>query len=91
MEFDIALGERLDRDYPHGTRIRLIEMKDDPYPVPSGMTGTVSGTSAFGFLYVSWDNGSTLNLVYGLDRFEVIHDGESTIYTGGKPHVSTQK
>lgn len=90
MEFDIELGERLDREYPHGTRVRLIEMKDDPYPVPSGMTGTVSGVSAFGFIYVSWDNGSTLNLAYGIDRFEVVHEGESTIYTGGNQHVRTQ-
>lgn len=63
---------RLSDQYPHGTRISLIEMKDDPYPVPPGTTGTVSGHSENGFIYVSWDNGSTLNLAYGLDDFEII-------------------
>lgn len=79
MEFDITLVKKLEKEYPQGTRIRLIEMKDDPHPVPSGMTGTVIGVSPIAFLYVSWDNGRTLSLAYRLDCFEVIHDGESTI------------
>ena len=33
--------EYAQRHYPPGTRIRLIEMPNDPNPVPVGTTGTV--------------------------------------------------
>ena len=33
--------EYAERNYPPGTRIRLLEMSDDPNPVPAGTCGTV--------------------------------------------------
>lgn len=41
---------KLKKDYPAGTRIRLIHM-DDPYaPVPEGMTGTVVAVDDAGMI-----------------------------------------
>ena len=57
-----------------GDRIRLIAMPDDPDPIPAGATGTVLAvtTGRFAQIDVDWDNGRTLSLVPGVDRFEVI-------------------
>ena len=57
-----------------GDRIRLLAMPDDPDPIPSGSTGTVISvtTGTFAQIEVDWDNGRTLALIPGVDRFEVI-------------------
>jgi len=58
-----------------GDRIRMIEMPDDPDPIPAGATGTVFAvtTGRFAQIDVDWDNGRTLSLVPGVDRFEIIN------------------
>jgi hypothetical protein len=58
-----------------GDRIRLIEMPDDPDPIPAGATGTVIAvtTGPYAQIDVRWDNSSrSLSLVPGVDRFEII-------------------
>jgi hypothetical protein len=60
---------------PDGTRLRLIEMVDDPDPLPSGSLGTVRGAQAFpgwAQIWVHWDNGRTLSLAVPPDRFEIV-------------------
>lgn len=57
--------------YPIGTRIKLDYM-DDPYAVPSSTLGTIDYIDDEGQIGVSWDNGSSLSLLYGVDKFEVI-------------------
>jgi hypothetical protein len=59
-----------------GDRIRLISMPDDPDPIPAGATGTVVAVTEgrFAQIDVDWDNGRTLSLVPGVDRFETIND-----------------
>lgn len=57
--------------YPIGTRIKLNYM-DDPYAVPSGTLGTIDYIDDEGQIGVSWDNGSSLSLLYGVDKFEII-------------------
>lgn len=59
--------ERIRKQYPAGTRIELIRMEDEQAP-PIGTTGTVVGVDDIGSIMVQWDNGSSLNVVYGEDR-----------------------
>ena len=66
------LADKLASLYPKGTRVRCLQMIDDPHPVPPGVEGTVQYTNGFGQIAVRWDNGSGLFLLYGIDNFEVI-------------------
>ena len=52
--------------YPKGTRVELVKM-DDPQAPPIGTEGTVIGVDDIGSVMVSWDNGSSLHVVYGED------------------------
>jgi hypothetical protein len=58
--------EQLRSAYPDGTRIVLLQMDDAQAP-PNGTKGTVVGVDDTGSLLVHWDNGSTLNVLYGID------------------------
>lgn len=63
--------EQLRSAYPDGTRIALVQMDDAQAP-PIGTKGTVVGVDDTGSLLVHWDNGSTLNVLYGIDRCLII-------------------
>ena len=52
--------------YPAGTRVELIQMDDAQAP-PTGTCGTVIGVDDTGSLLVNWDNGSGLNVIWGVD------------------------
>ena len=58
--------------YPIGTRVRLIHMDDHQAPI-SGTLGTINNIDDLGDLMVSWDDGSSLKLIVGIDAFEVIN------------------
>lgn len=57
---------RLKKEYPAGARVKLLKM-NDPYAPPIGTEGSVLGVDDIGSIMVSWDNGSSLNVVYGED------------------------
>ena len=59
--------ERVRRQYPVGTRVELVEMDDFQAP-PIGTLGTVEGVDDTASFLVAWDNGSHLNVIYGVDR-----------------------
>lgn len=61
--------DRLRETYPKGSRVKLLAMDDLQAP-PIGTEGTVTGVDDAGSLLVSWDNGSSLNVVYGIDKVE---------------------
>ncbi len=59
--------DRIKKDYPEGTRVELVSM-DDPYSkIPEGTRGTVRCVDDTGTIFVNWDNGSGLGIVYGED------------------------
>lgn len=59
------------KKYKAGIRVCLTKM-DDAYAPPIGTCGTVSYVDDIGSIFVNWDNGSTLALVYGVDKCEVV-------------------
>ncbi|MEG0944659.1 MAG: DUF4314 domain-containing protein [Angelakisella sp.] len=59
--------ECLRRQYPTGSRVELVQMDDAQAP-PVGTQGTVTGVDDTGSLLVNWDNGSSLNVIFGVDR-----------------------
>lgn len=66
-----AGAQRVKERYPQGTRVELIEM-NDAYAPPVGTRGTVFGVDAIGSIMVMWDNGSTLNVLHGIDRVKKV-------------------
>ena len=59
--------EKLKKEYPKGTRVQLVAMDDFQAP-PIGTKGTVIDVDDTGSIMVSWDNGSSLNVVYDVDK-----------------------
>ena len=57
----------LRKAYPAGTRVELVRMEDLHAP-PAGTQGTVIAVDDIGTIHVSWDNGSGLGVVYGVDQ-----------------------
>ncbi len=57
-----------------GDRIKLINMPDDPDPIPAGSEGIVIDVTdgPLAQITVKWDNGRTLALIPGVDRFEIV-------------------
>ena len=55
------------KSYPVGTRVELVKMDDVQAP-PVGTRGTVRGVDDLASILVNWDNGSSLNVVYGEDE-----------------------
>ena len=73
------LVESLHKRYPVGCRVELLRMDDVQAP-PIGTKGTVRYVDDLGSLGVAWDNGSSLQVVYGEDlckKLEETHDGQS--------------
>jgi hypothetical protein len=63
---------RLKERYPRGTRVELISM-DDPYTsLLHGDQGTVTDIDDTGTIFVSWDRGSSLGLVFGIDHYRKV-------------------
>ena len=64
--------ERLKKLYPVGTKVKLIEMADVQAP-PEGTIGEVDYIDDIGTIHVKWSNGSSLGLIIGEDKFEIIN------------------
>ena len=64
-------------DLQPGTRIKLVAMPADPWPIEIGAEGTVKRVGAkvgdgVRQVFVKWDNGRTLILLDGVDRYEIL-------------------
>ena len=58
--------EKTREEYPVGTRVELVKMDDFQAP-PVGTKGTVRGVDDTASLLIDWDNGSSLNVIFGED------------------------
>lgn len=58
--------DRVRQQYPVGCRVELVKMEDIQAP-PIGTKGTVWLVDDTGSICVHWDNGSSLNVVFGED------------------------
>lgn len=65
--------EQVRKQYPAGTRVKLVQMDDVQAP-PVGTMGTVTAVDDTGSLLMHWDNGSRLNVVYGEDVVRKVSD-----------------
>ena len=62
--------ERVRRMYPKGTRVELVSMNDPYTKLRPGDKGTVSCVDDTATVFVRWDSGSDLGVVYGEDRIK---------------------
>lgn len=64
--------EQLKKQHPAGTRVELVSMRDPYSKLKPGDRGTVSMVDDIGTVFVRWDSGSGLGIVYGEDRIRKI-------------------
>lgn len=79
----------LRNEYPVGCRVKLISM-DDPQAPPKGARETVRGVDDIGSLLVSWDTGSSLNLIVNEDKFRKL-DSVITVCYGERQTWDSRK
>ena len=59
--------------YPSGCRVELVSMGYDPYSkLKPGDLGTVTHVDSTGTVFVNWDRGSGLGMVYGEDHIRLV-------------------
>lgn len=64
--------EFLRQQFPQGSRIRLRELRESPTHAADLPLGTLERIDDEGVFHMSWVDGSSLGLVLGEDRFQVI-------------------
>ena len=64
--------EQLRKQYPVGTKIRLISMRNEKYPILPGTIGEVTHIDDMGSIHMKWQNGSSLALIPKVDSFKVL-------------------
>jgi hypothetical protein len=63
--------EQLRKQYPDGTIVKLLSMGDVHAP-KKGTAGKVFHIDDTGTIHVKWENGSTLGILFGVDRIEKV-------------------
>lgn len=71
---EIDYREFYKREYPVGTRIVVLEMREEPHPVPKGMKGTVTLVDDIATIHCCFDDGRCLGVIPGVDTFQIIKE-----------------
>lgn len=71
MQMTQARIEATKKNYPAGTKLCLDAMDGEPQ-MRSGLKGEVFAVDDMGQIHVSWENGSTLAVIPGVDHFHKI-------------------
>jgi hypothetical protein len=67
---DKATVEWIRKQYPKGMRVELVSMSDPYAKLKAGDKGTVDFVDDTGTVFVKWDSGSGLGVVYGEDSIK---------------------
>ena len=68
--------KRVREMYPKGARVELVSMSDPYTTLKSGDLGKVDFVDDTGSVFVDWDCGSTLGVVYSVDQIKLISKAE---------------
>ncbi len=71
MMINQGITDKIKALFPADTLVRLVRMDDSQAP-PIGTLGRVKFVDDIGTVHISWDNGSSLGVVYGVDEIEKI-------------------
>lgn len=67
--------EKLKKQYPNGTRVRLLKM-DAFDPVPAGTIGVVDFVDDGGMIHMDWLNNQNMAIDPREDQFEILDMGK---------------
>ena len=59
-----------EKKYPAGTKLQLISMRDEKYPILPGTIGEVTHIDDLGSIHMKWQNGSSLAIIPEVDSFK---------------------
>lgn len=65
--------KKIKNDFPVGCHVKLIKMNDEQAPNP-GTKGIVSYIDDIGTIFVNWENGSSLGVVFKEDIIERLEE-----------------
>lgn len=60
--------EKIRGEFPAGCCVELLKMEDPYREMPAGMKGIVTCVDDTGTVFANWENGSTLGVIYGVDK-----------------------
>ena len=66
--------EAIRKQYPVGTKVRMIHMTDPYDPIRKGTVGTVAYVDDAGSVHMKWENGRTLAFIPGEDSVEIVKE-----------------
>ena len=64
--------EQLRKKYPVGTKLQLISMRNEKYPILPGTVGEVTHIDDIGNIHVRWQNDSSLAIIPEVDSLRVV-------------------
>ena len=67
---------QLRKQYTIGTKIQLISMRDEKYPILPGTIGEVTHIDDMGSIHMKWQNGSSLALIPEIDSFQTVSEAK---------------
>ena len=68
--------EQLRKKYPVETKLQLISMRNETYPVLPGTVGEVTHIDDAGSIHMRWENGSSLALIPEIDSFQTVSEAK---------------
>ena len=60
------------KKYQVGSRVELIKLNNKVVDLEPNIKGTINRIDEFGTLFVNWDNGKHIPLIYGIDKYKKV-------------------